>query len=57
MLMSVSCSSYIEPVQIGAVMRAYGLGSIVARGSKVTTLQVGDTVEGLVGEKSVLWSS
>ena len=57
MLMSVSCSSYIEPVQIGAVMRAYGLGSIVARGSKVTNLQVGDTVEGLVGEKSVLWSS
>lgn len=42
--------SYLPPVQIGEVMRAIGVGSIVAAGSAVKNLQVGDKVEGVVGE-------
>lgn len=41
--------SYIRPVQIGEVMRAGGLGTVLAVGSRVRSLKLGDKVEGLCG--------
>ena len=41
--------SYIEPVRIGAVMRAMGLGVVVDAGEG-STHRVGDIVSGLLGE-------
>lgn len=41
--------SYIPPVKIGEVMRAGGLGSVVAIASDVKGLKVGDRVEGTLG--------
>lgn len=42
--------SYLPPVQIGEVMRAGGLGEVIAVGSGVQSLKVGDKVEGIVGK-------
>jgi NADPH-dependent curcumin reductase CurA len=39
--------SYIPPVEIGAVMRAYGVGTVMASGD--TNFSVGDTVAGMLG--------
>ena len=39
--------SYIEPVQVGDVMRALGVGRVVA--SKAKDVQVGDLVYGVLG--------
>ncbi|KAG5356431.1 putative NADP-dependent oxidoreductase YfmJ [Yarrowia sp. B02] len=39
--------SYIEPVKLGAVMRAWGIGEVVA--TKNPAYQVGDLVSGVVG--------
>ena len=41
--------SYIEPVQIGAVMRAQGLGRVVQVGEGVTKWRIGDVVKGMLG--------
>lgn len=41
--------SYLPPVKIGEVMRAGGLGSVVAVGSSVKGLKAGDKVEGTLG--------
>jgi NADPH-dependent curcumin reductase CurA len=41
--------SYVEPVAIGAVMRAYGLGTVVAIGKDVKSAKVGDLVNALTG--------
>jgi NADPH-dependent curcumin reductase CurA len=42
--------SYLEPVQIGAIMRAVGLATVLAVGSEVQNIKIGDTVNGLVGK-------
>lgn len=42
--------SYLPPVKIGEVMRAGGLGSVVAVGSGVKSVKVGDKVEGTLGQ-------
>lgn len=41
--------SYVPPVQIGAVMRAGGLGTVIAVGSQVHNVKEGDTVNGMPG--------
>jgi NADPH-dependent curcumin reductase CurA len=41
--------SYVEPVAIGAVMRAAGLGTVVAVGKDVKSTKVGDLVHALAG--------
>jgi hypothetical protein len=41
--------SYVEPVAIGAVMRAGGLGTVVAVGRQVSLVKVGDIVAGSTG--------
>lgn len=41
--------SYIKPVQINEVMRAQGLGSVLAVGKHVKNLKLGDKVEGTFG--------
>ena len=41
--------SYVEPVAIGAVMRAAGLGTVVAVGKDVQSAKVGDLVNALTG--------
>ncbi|KAK9900255.1 NAD(P)-binding protein [Cystobasidium minutum MCA 4210] len=41
--------SYLPPVKIGEVMRAGGLGSVVALGPNVKSLKEGDHVEGILG--------
>jgi NADPH-dependent curcumin reductase CurA len=41
--------SYVEPVAIGAVMRASGLGTVVAVGKDVKSAKVGDLVNALTG--------
>jgi NADPH-dependent curcumin reductase CurA len=40
--------SYVEPVKIGEVMRAGGVGTVVAAGSG-SKYRVGDTVSGTLG--------
>ncbi|PVG04201.1 alcohol dehydrogenase [Serendipita vermifera] len=41
--------SYMEPIKIGAVMRATGQGTILAVGSEVQGMKPGDIVEGSLG--------
>jgi hypothetical protein len=41
--------SYVAPVEIGEVMRAAGLGTVVAVGSEVSDIKVGDSVSGAPG--------
>lgn len=47
--------SYIEPVRVGAVMRAVGLGVVVDAGEG-SAHRVGDIVRGVLGEFDVLSS-
>lgn len=49
--------SYIEPVKLGAVMRAGGLGTVVAVGSEVNKVKVGDTVDAMTGTLDRIVSS
>lgn len=42
--------SYLEPVQIGAIMRAGALATVLAVGSEVQNIKVGDTVNGMLGK-------
>lgn len=41
--------SYVPPVKIGETMRAGGLGSVMAVGTAVKSLKLGDKVEGTLG--------
>lgn len=43
--------SYLEPVQIGAIMRAGGLATVLAVGSEVQNIKIGDTVNGMPGKR------
>lgn len=43
-------ATYVEPVQLGAVMRSFGLGSVVEAGEGCE-LRPGDIVSGLTGER------
>lgn len=42
--------SYVPPVQIGAVMRAAGIGQVVKIGPAVTRVKVGDFVQATTGQ-------
>lgn len=46
--------SYVPPVKIGETMRAGGLGSVIAVGTAVKSLKLGDKVEGILGGSYVL---
>jgi len=41
--------SYLPPVEIGAIMRAGGIATVLAVGSQVQNVKVGDTVNGMPG--------
>jgi NADPH-dependent curcumin reductase CurA len=41
--------SYLEPVKIGAIMRAGGLATVLAVGIEVQNIKIGDTVSGMMG--------
>jgi NADPH-dependent curcumin reductase CurA len=43
-------ATYVEPVQLGAVMRSFGLGSVVEAGEGCE-LRPGDIVSGLTGKR------
>jgi len=41
--------SYVEPVKIGAVMRAGGIGTVLAVGKDIKNVKVGDSVNAMPG--------
>jgi NADPH-dependent curcumin reductase CurA len=43
-------ASYVEPVEIGAVMRSFGLGTVVEAGEGCK-LRAGDIVSGMTGKR------
>jgi NADPH-dependent curcumin reductase CurA len=47
--------SYMEPIKIGAVMRATGQGTVLAVGSEVQNIKAGDIVEGSLGKFYSVW--
>ena len=48
--------SYIPPVQIGEVMRATGLGTVIQTG-KESIFKTGDVVQGVFGKRNLLYQS
>ncbi|KIM26115.1 hypothetical protein M408DRAFT_330709 [Serendipita vermifera MAFF 305830] len=41
--------SYVEPVKVGAIMRAGGIGTVLAVGKDVQKVKVGDSVNAMLG--------